>query len=1066
MKIQKFGTQNRENQKLNNTNQNLSYERLLANLITVERADSALFTRIDNENYIDLYGALKLSDFKKLINSPISSVSLASNEFDDFSEKIESINTKDELVEFLKSSDYKVNPLLLRSLNTDFEGGKKEILSKISYKKQTSLAKWKRLIKKAYDILRDRNIWPVHIGFAYISLTIEDRSFFGPLFVKECEVTIVNSVPRLNADGHIKLNAKLLTFLKKLDIDFNFDFDFSEFSITELMENVKKFYNDKFEIPSIEGKIPKEFATSEDSINFHPGAVLGFFNIGGSHQRSIMEKMIKTGEIHNLIEVDINKTGYRTAIEKSIFSPKFTGFFKIQPTNFTQDYAHISAILQNTIIWGPPGTGKSQTIANIISNIIALNRTALVSSQKKIALVVLRKRLKMMSFFCLFVINEKLENYKDFYKPIEEYIEIIENFNMESKIDEIKVFSDDDRKYLELLANIFPKTDILRNTLDAYKIIETANNFFALNVAEAIFKLNKSIKINPKRSPRTETKLKLHIVETQLKRKLKIYEKALHSVSKDLREDVNLILENLANYDDNLENIYNKISKLEISNFENLEKFLNFSRKAKVEVLDDKALFISHAKKVFEILAKLNNDSEFQQLYTRFRLSVKQKKKMSPYKFLLKHSEIIKVLFPVIITTPDIELIMFEKKYFDYVIIDEASQMFLEEALPLLFYGKIKVLVGDHQQMQPIRWFASKINEESEDDAFANIESILEYAHSKGVFNIMLDKNYRSHHASLMTFNSRHFYESELKIANNYKFEGTDVIEVQNVNGQWDGQQNLVEAKAVVEIAQKNINKFPTMIILAFNKNQQNAIERIIFESYPEIEKLIYTDKIIVNSLENIQGDEADLVIISVAYDQSAKFVSTYIARKGGKNALNVATSRARQKMIICKSINADEIQNTSNSEDLEIFKEWINFLDLDIQSQIHYSRKKKTELSLAELQNVQKSRFFTDFQQEFIEEFSKNFPDFETKTNFAIGSEEIDVAIFDQSQLLFAVYLDSLEYKDPKEYIKYFDAIKFIEEKKYPVFILNFVEWKLNKQKIMTKIKEKILTLKEDDLV
>ncbi|CNR92028.1 putative DNA helicase [Salmonella enterica subsp. enterica serovar Typhimurium str. DT104] len=309
----------------------------------------------------------------------------------------------------------------------------------------------------------------------------------------------------------------------------------------------------------------------------------------------------------------------------------------------------------------------------------------------------------MMSFFCLFVINEKLENYKDFYKPIEEYIEIIENFNMESKIDEIKVFSDDDRKYLELLANIFPKTDILRNTLDAYKIIETANNFFALNVAEAIFKLNKSIKINPKRSPRTETKLKLHIVETQLKRRLKIYEKALHSVSKDLREDVNLILENLANYDDNLENIYNKISKLEISNFENLEKFLNFSRKPKVEVLDDKALFISHAKKVFEILAKLNNDSEFQQLYTRFRLSVKQKKKMSPYKFLLKHSEIIKVLFPVIITTPDIELIMFEKKYFDYVIIDEASQMFLEEALPLLFYGKIKVLVGDHQQMQPIR---------------------------------------------------------------------------------------------------------------------------------------------------------------------------------------------------------------------------------------------------------------------------------------------------------------------------------------------------------------------------
>ncbi|AJR12359.1 putative DNA helicase [Mesomycoplasma dispar] len=1066
--MQKFGNHNRENPNLNNNpNQNLSYERLLANLITVERSDSALFTRLDNENYIDLYSVLKLSDFKKLITSPISSVSLSTSEIDDFTEKIEEIDNKDELVEFLKSSDYKLNPLVLRSLNSDFQLGKKEILNKISYKKQTSLAKWKRLIKKAYDILRDRNVWPLHIGFFYISLTIEDRSFFGPLFVKECEVTIVNSVPRLNADGHIKLNNKLLAFLKKLDIDFNFNFDFSEFSIEDLVENIKKFYNDKFEIPNIEGRVPKDFASNEDSIIFHPGVVLGFFNIGGSHQRRIMEKMIKTGEIHNLIDVDINKNVYRNNIEKSIFSPKFTGFFKIQPTNYTQDYAHISAILHNTIIWGPPGTGKSQTIANIISNIISLNRTALVSSQKKIALVVLRKRLKMMSFFCLFVINEKLENYKDFYKPIEEYIKNIENFNMESKLGEIKVFSDDDRQYLELLLKIFPKVETLTNTLDAYKTIENANNFFALNVAEALFKINKSININPKRSPRgSEQKLKIHIIESQLKRKLNFVEKAKHFVSTELREDVNLIIENLANYDDNLENIYNKISKLEISNFENLEKFLNFARKPKVEYLDDKALFVHHAKKVFEILAKLNNDSEFQQLYTRFRLSVKQKKKMSPYKFLLKHAEIIKVLFPVIITTPDIELVMFEKKHFDYVIIDEASQMFLEEALPLLFYGKIKVLVGDHQQMQPIRWFASKLNEESEDDAFANIESILEYAHSKGVFNIMLDKNYRSHHASLMTFNSRHFYDSDLKIANNYKFEGNDVIEVHNVNGQWDGQQNIVEAKAVVEIAQRNINKFPTMIILAFNKNQQNAIEKIIFESYPEIERLIYTDKIIVNSLENIQGDEADLVIVSVAYDQSAKFGSTYIARKGGKNALNVATSRARQKMVICKSINADEIQNSSNSEDLEIFKEWINFLDLDVQSQIHYSRKKKTELSLTELKKVSKTSFFANFQQEFIEEFSSNFPDFEVKANFVVGSEEIDVAIFDQGDLLFAIYLDSLEYKTPEEYIQYFDAIKFIEKKQYPVLIINFVDWKLNKPKVIAKIKEQILNLKEDDLV
>ncbi|MBG0731066.1 ATP-binding protein [Mycoplasma sp. 'Moose RK'] len=1056
----------KENQKFQSGNQNVSYERLLANLSTIERADSALFTRIDNENYIDLFSALNLSDFKKLLSLPISSFSLASYEFGDLLEKINETANKEEFVELFKNNNYKLTTADLKSLDADFQNAKTNITNKINYKKQTGLAKWKRLIKKSYDILRDRNIWPLHIGFLYISLAIEDRKFFGPLFVKECEVSISSSVPNLHADGHIKLNNKLATFLKKLDYHFDFDFDFSEFSIDELVEHLRKIFEDKFEIPSIIAAVPKDVVPADETIAFYPGVVLGFFNTGGSHQRQIMETMIKTGEIHSLIDVNIDKNIYRNNVEKSLFSPNFSSFFKIQPTNFTQDYAHISAILQNTIIWGPPGTGKSQTIANIIANIIALSKTALVSSQKKIALVVLRKRLKMISYFCLFVINEKLENYKDFYKPIEEYVEIIENFNLKSEFGEIKVFSNEDREYLELAMKIFPDEEVLNDTLEAYKIIENANKFFSLNVAEAIFKLSKSININPKRSPRTQTQLKLHIIESTLKRKLKIYEKALHAVSKDLRDDVDIILANLTNYDDNLENIYSKIEKLNISNFANLENFLNFATKSKIEVISDKALFVFKAKKVFEMLTKLTKDEEFQQDYNRFRLSVTQKKKMSPYKFLLKHAKIIKTLFPVIITTPDIELVMFEKKEFDYVIIDEASQMFLEEALPLLYYGKTKILVGDHQQMQPVRWFASKTNEESEDDAFANIESILEYAHSKGVFNVMLDKNYRSKHASLMTFNSKHFYDSELKIANNYRFDGTDVIEVHNVGGQWDGQQNLAEAEAVVKIAQKFLHKFETMIILAFNKNQQNAIEKIIFDSYPEIEKMIYTDKIIVNNLENIQGDEADLVIISVAYDQTAKFASTYIARKGGKNALNVATSRARQKMIICKSINASEIQNASISEDLEIFKAWINFLDLDVISQVHYSRKIKSQPSLSNLTITGKSAFFNKFQQQFIEDFIAIFPDFEPKTNFVIGSVEIDVAVFDQGQFLFGIFLDSLEYRTPQQFIKYFDSIKFVEKKEYPILVINFVEWKLNQQKIITKIREKIVALKEDDLV
>lgn len=111
--------------------------------------------------------------------------------------------------------------------------------------------------------------------------------------------------------------------------------------------------------------------------------------------------------------------------------------------------------------------------------------------------------------------------------------------------------------------------------------------------------------------------------------------------------------------------------------------------------------------------------------------------------------------------------------------------------------------------------------------------------------------------------------------------------------------------------------------------------------------------------------------------------------------------------------------------------------MDLDVQSQINYSRKNKVQLSLSELKNVAKSSFFADFQQEFAEEFLGLFPSLELKTNYVVGTEQIDVAIFDQGKFLLGIYLDSLEYRKPKEYIEYFDAIKFIQQKNIQLSLL-----------------------------
>ena len=81
--------------------------------------------------------------------------------------------------------------------------------------------------------------------------------------------------------------------------------------------------------------------------------------------------------------------------------------------------------------------------------------------------------------------------------------------------------------------------------------------------------------------------------------------------------------------------------------------------------------------------------------------------------------------------------------YFDYVIIDEASQMFTEMGLALMWLAKTKVIAGDHQQLQPSSWFQTRNTDDAEDTP-EHATSLLDYAADKGVHSVMLEKNYRS----------------------------------------------------------------------------------------------------------------------------------------------------------------------------------------------------------------------------------------------------------------------------------------------------------------------------------
>jgi len=161
-------------------------------------------------------------------------------------------------------------------------------------------------------------------------------------------------------------------------------------------------------------------------IAFHPGVVLGLFKPSGGNLRKTMQHIIDNDEIDEILDADPDKNIYRQRVNQVILEES-ERIIHIQPSNFSQDKALISSLIQDTVIQGPPGTGKSQVIANIIANVFYQNKTAIVMSQKKAALDVLKKRLGSIAPFTLFILNDNKMSKEEFYKPLKEFVDKVEN---------------------------------------------------------------------------------------------------------------------------------------------------------------------------------------------------------------------------------------------------------------------------------------------------------------------------------------------------------------------------------------------------------------------------------------------------------------------------------------------------------------------------------------------------------------------------------------------------------------------------------------------------------------
>ena len=321
----------------------------------------------------------------------------------------------------------------------------------------------------------------------------------------------------------------------------------------------------------------------------------------------------------------------------------------------------------------------------------------------------------------------------------------------------------------------------------------------------------------------------------------------------------------------------------------------------------------------------------------------KNHKRLSLREIVKLDMDLFTTFFPIILTTPDVASNLFkgQNKYFDIVMFDEASQLKLEDNLPALLKGKQIVIAGDEHQMPPSNYF-SKIfdgtiddEDEFEDEidriksdasnSLLDCESLLDFASELGFDKRHLDFHYRSRHPYLIDYSNYAFYNQRLKpLPNDFDYVPIKYI---NVNGTYSNTSNDSEAETVLSIIENNISRlpngeYPTVGVATFNITQRNLVlskinERRKFERFKE-----FNDKILeleengffVKNLENIQGDERDVIILSTTYgiNKEGKFNQRFgsINHQKGYKLLNVIVTRAKYKVYVCSSVPQDVFLN------------------------------------------------------------------------------------------------------------------------------------------------------------
>ncbi|MEQ3513526.1 DUF4011 domain-containing anti-phage protein Hhe [Pseudoalteromonas sp. BZB3] len=316
---------------------------------------------------------------------------------------------------------------------------------------------------------------------------------------------------------------------------------------------------------------------------------------------------------------------------------------------------------------------------------------------------------------------------------------------------------------------------------------------------------------------------------------------------------------------------------------------------------------------------------------------------------------------------------------FDLIVMDEASQIKPEDALGTIARGKQLVVVGDPKQLPPTSFFDKAVDNEDEDTtAIEQSESILDV--SLPMFNARrLRWHYRSRHESLIAFSNQEFYDNNLIVfpspSNKSDEFGVKFTYVRN--GRFVNQHNIEEARTVAEAVRAHLLNHSTesLGVVAMSSKQREQIERCVEELSKEdalfrnklAENANNEEPLFIKNLENVQGDERDVIYISCTYGPQEAGAAHMPQRFGpinsaaGGRRLNVLFTRSKKRMHIFSSMTEGHINvsETSNTGVIAL-KSFLSFAQTGkLQQQIHTGKEPDSDFEIA-VMNALKLEGFT----------------------------------------------------------------------------------------------------------